>query len=156
MSMNRHCQAHQEMLCRSMGVEPLIDTLPKQPSADQPGHVYMVIHSLDAPCMRSTAEIDTLCTLSQCPNVHIAASVDHVNSAALFNAQQRIEFAWLWHHVPTREPFYVETMGYAPILADAAAHETKQSASVVLAMLTPSSRAVRISAACMSWTALLC
>ena len=126
--------------CRSKSVEALLDTVPKR---NPSGRVYIIIHSLDAPSLRSTAEQDALSQLSACQNVHIAATVDHVNSAALFDARQRDVFRWVWHEVSTHESYWLETMAAPPVLADAAQHETKQSASVVLSMLTPSSRAVR-------------
>ena len=105
--------------------------------------VYLAVHSLDAPGLRTAEEQALLARLATAPCVRMLASVEHVNAAALFDAKQAADFQWLWHHMPTFEPLRLETLGYESVLAGAAAAETQASAGVVLAMLTQASRSVR-------------
>jgi origin recognition complex subunit 2 len=122
-----------------MSLDALLDSAPRQNARS---HVHVLVHSLDAPYLRAPAEQAALARLAACANVRFAATVDHVNAAALFDARRREAFQWLWHHVPTFEPLWLETLAAPPALVAAAHVETKQSASVVLAMLTPSARVV--------------
>jgi origin recognition complex subunit 2 len=123
-----------------MSVEALLESTPRQ---NTEGHVYVVVHNIDASSLRSASEQGCLSLLAACPNVRMLASVDHINAAALFDSKQRKVFRWLWHHMPTLEPLWHETMHSEPVLANVEHHATQQSASVVLSMLTQSSRSVR-------------
>ena len=135
----RIAHRHFSVLCRSMSVDALLELVPKQNPAS---HVYIIIHNVDSHSICTPGEMTALSRLAACPNVHLLASVEHANAASLWDLQQSEMFQWLWHHIPTLEPLWLETMASTAVLASTAHHQTQQSASVVLAMLTPSSRSV--------------
>jgi origin recognition complex subunit 2 len=104
--------------------------------------VYVIIYSIDAPSLRTRDEQELLSQLAASPKVCLVASSEHINAPALFDAKQNTSFKWLWHHMPTMMHLWQETVGYESVLADASAQETQGSATVVLSMLTPTSRLV--------------
>ena len=71
--------------------------------------LLVVVHSIDAPAMRSRDVQETLGMLAQTPHVSLVASCDHVNAALMWDARDEARFNWVWHHVPTFEPYAAET-----------------------------------------------
>ena len=106
------------------------------------GHVYVVLHGLDAPCLRSSAEQESLSQLAACAAVRMIASVDHVHAGMLFDGKQLQQYNWLWHHMPTWQPLLVATATARAVLHRGEHTAVQQSAAVVLSMLTQASRSV--------------
>lgn len=108
-------------------------------SIDQ--HVWLVIHNLDGPSMR-TPEVQTaLSILASAPRLHVLASIDHINAAVLQDQRSRVRAAWHWIDATTYKPYLAETLHAASVLrarADAGA----SGISYVLRSLTPNHRAV--------------
>ena len=53
-----------------------------------------------------------LSELAALPNVHLAASMDHVNAALLWDLQTRDRFSWVWHNATCYTPYFRE-VGFA-------------------------------------------
>jgi len=66
--------------------------------------------------LRSAEEQLWLGRLSQCPAVHLIASVDHVSSALLWDKRSAALFRWCWHEVTTYAPYTAETADTPPLL----------------------------------------
>lgn len=49
-----------------------------------------------------------LSEVASLPNVHVAASMDHVNAPLLWDIQTRDRFSWVWHAVHTYQPYITE------------------------------------------------
>ena len=48
---------------------------------ENPDHkLYLLIHNIDGPMLRSNKAQDTLSHLASIPNIHILASIDHINA----------------------------------------------------------------------------
>ncbi|KAL6767926.1 ORC2 [Auxenochlorella protothecoides x Auxenochlorella symbiontica] len=106
--------------------------------------VYVIINNIDGPGLRDPTSQRQLALLAAVPNVHLAASVDHVNAALLWDLQTRDRFAWVWHHVPTYAPYLQEVVhaAIAPLLVGRREEEAKKGALVVLASLSHNAREV--------------
>jgi origin recognition complex subunit 2 len=52
--------------------------------------LFMIIHNIDAAALRTPKAIACLSTLASCPNIHISASVDHINAPLLFPLSQSL------------------------------------------------------------------
>jgi origin recognition complex subunit 2 len=90
--------------------------------SQKPARVFLVIHNIDAPALRTAKAAACLSTLALAPYVHIAASVDHINAPLLFSAsdaaarKRRTDdagagargYAWLWHDATTLAPYDAE------------------------------------------------
>lgn len=86
-------------------------------------HVYILIHNIDAPSLRSAKAKIVLTTLASSPYIHVIASVDHINAPLLWSSSEmsgrkssKTEqsstsprgFAWLWHDLTTLAPYDTE------------------------------------------------
>ncbi|EFN52388.1 hypothetical protein CHLNCDRAFT_26858, partial [Chlorella variabilis] len=107
--------------------------------------LYLVLHNIDGPGLRDHSAQRVLSELAALPNVHLAASVDHVNAALLWDQQvccTRDRFSWVWHNATNYEPYHRE-VGYAGEGRGGGARAgVMQSATVVLASLSHSAREV--------------
>ncbi|KAG9122983.1 Origin recognition complex subunit 2 [Ceratobasidium sp. 392] len=94
-------------------------------TADAP--LFLIIHNIDAPQLRTPRAQRVLTTLASTRHVHLVATVDHVNSALLFSRDQALArkphlgplhsgdegrgfkgWSWLWHDLTTFEPYTAE------------------------------------------------
>jgi len=55
-----------------------------------PPHLYLVVHGMDAPSLRSEASQSVLAALAALPQIHLVASVHHRSAALLWDAQQAL------------------------------------------------------------------
>ncbi|KAG9099498.1 Origin recognition complex subunit 2 [Ceratobasidium sp. 370] len=93
------------------------------------GPLFLIIHNIDAPQLRTPRAHRVLTTLASARHVHLVATVDHVNSALLFSRDQALArkphlgplsggegdvergikgWSWLWHDLTTLEPYTAE------------------------------------------------
>ncbi|ODN75991.1 hypothetical protein L202_05957 [Cryptococcus amylolentus CBS 6039] len=54
------------------------------PTANAP--LYLVIHNIDAPALRSPKSLAILSLLASCPRIHLIASYDHVHTPLIFSS----------------------------------------------------------------------
>ncbi|KAI3964525.1 hypothetical protein MKW92_008584 [Papaver armeniacum] len=80
--------------------------------------VCVVMHNIDGPGLRDTESQQYLARLASCSNVRVVASIDHVNTALLWDKKMvHTQFNWCWYHVPTFAPYKVEGVFLPLILA---------------------------------------
>lgn len=97
-------------------------------SQDEPrAHLYLVVHNIDSPAVRSQKIKNFLSLLALNPNVHLVASIDRLNAPLLWSASDvssrkspahnpgdmkssvlRRGYAWLWHDLTTLSPYDFE------------------------------------------------
>jgi origin recognition complex subunit 2 len=89
--------------------------------------LYLIIHNIDSPSLRTTKSRACLSLLAFCKNIRIAASVDHINAPLLFSTHEVATrkdtisnegddagtyatrgYAWLWHDLTTLAPYDLE------------------------------------------------
>lgn len=75
---------------------------------DEDVPLFLVIHNLDSKVLAGRATMDALVEITSRPNIHLIASVDHVNSPLLWTAQQCQALNWIWHEVTTLAPYVAE------------------------------------------------
>ena len=71
--------------------------------------VFLVVHNIDGPSLRSEKAQTPLSILAQSPHVHVLASIDHINASLVWDQGRLSRFNWLWHDVTTYEPYLEET-----------------------------------------------
>ena len=57
------------------------------PSAEGPPRLYLVVHSIDGPGLRSAESQGLLAEVAACSHVHLIASADHLNAALLWDRE---------------------------------------------------------------------
>jgi len=72
--------------------------------------LYLVIHNIDGNCLRDSEIQFCLSELATIPNVHFVASVDHINSALLWDQKQFISFKWIYYDMSTFKSYNDEIM----------------------------------------------
>ncbi|EIN12680.1 origin recognition complex subunit 2 [Punctularia strigosozonata HHB-11173 SS5] len=90
--------------------------------------LYLIVHNVDAPALRSTKAKNFLSSIGLHPRIHIVATVDHVNAPLLWSSSEmyarkvpiktdvperrgttlRRGYAWLWHDLTTLLPYDFE------------------------------------------------
>lgn len=70
----------------------------------------MIIHNIDGCCLRDSDIQYRLSELATIDNIHIIASIDHINSALLWDHMQYIAFKWVYYDVSTFKCYNDEIM----------------------------------------------
>ncbi|KAK0467928.1 origin recognition complex subunit 2-domain-containing protein [Desarmillaria tabescens] len=101
-----------------------ISTFFSQPS--QKRSLYIIIHNIDSPSLRTTKSKACLALLASNPRVHIVASVDHINAPLIWSSSEASSrgdggFTWLWHDMTTLAPYDFE-LAYADRSSISGAH----------------------------------
>ncbi|RSH80610.1 Origin recognition complex subunit 2 [Apiotrichum porosum] len=105
-------------------------------SKDEDTHpLFLVLHNIDAPALRTPRALSALALLASSPNIHLIGTFDHVHTPLLFSAAvsnapphkfgargedgfppQLRGFNWVYHSVPTFDDYDVE-LAYARLSA---------------------------------------
>lgn len=64
----------------SQSIDDIISFLNNQTSDNGDDNVCLLIHNIDGPALRDAESQQYLAQVSCCPQVHVVASVDHVNA----------------------------------------------------------------------------
>ncbi|KAK0206140.1 origin recognition complex, subunit 2 [Desarmillaria ectypa] len=95
-----------------------------QPS--QKRSLYIIIHNIDSPSLRTTKSKACFALLASNPRIHIVASVDHINAPLIWSSSEASSrgdggFTWLWHNMTTLAPYDFE-LAYADRSSISGAH----------------------------------
>lgn len=63
--------------------------------------LYITVHNIDGQNLRTLQVQNCLGILASCPNIHLIASVDHINATLLFDQDRTAMFNWVWHDTST-------------------------------------------------------
>lgn len=115
--------------------------LPALSAVKVPADMYVVVHGLDAPALRTEASQSVLAALAALPQVHLIGSTSHRNAALLWEAQLVRQLNPLWTEVSTAQPYAAECLDTVHKLLenlhDASASNESQSVETVLKALAP-------------------
>ncbi|KAL6264099.1 hypothetical protein P5V15_004177 [Pogonomyrmex californicus] len=84
----------------------LIETVMSNNPDDQ---LYLLIHNIDGIMLRSNKAQNLLASLAAVSNIHIIASVDHINAPLLWDHIKRAKFNFYWWDATTLLPYQTET-----------------------------------------------
>ncbi|KAF7965705.1 hypothetical protein HWV62_42203 [Athelia sp. TMB] len=114
--------------------------------------LFLIIHNIDAPTLRSAKAKTCLSLLASNPHIHLIASVDRINAPLLWSSTEsfvrkqhgdkggdRRGYAWLWHDLTTLAAYGAELAhadrssitGVATLYSNAARQQQDTGASVV-------------------------
>ncbi|KAI3938134.1 hypothetical protein MKW98_018690 [Papaver atlanticum] len=127
----------------SQSMEDLLAFLDGSNAKENDCFVCVVIHNIDGPGLRDCESQQYLARLASCSNVRVVASIDHVNTALLWDKKMvHTQFNWCWYHVPTFAPYKVEGVFFPLILACSGTAQNAKTAAIVLQSLTPNAQSV--------------
>lgn len=82
-----------------------------------PKRLYILVHNIDGQSLRADKCQHLLASLARIPNVHLIASVDHINSPFLWNNALSTSFNWAWHDMTNFSGYTSETAFETSLLA---------------------------------------
>ena len=104
--------------------------------------LYVVIHNIDGPALRTADAQGAIAELAALPAVHLLASADSVNFPLLWPKRLASRLRWVWEHVPTFAPYVSEVETVPRVLSGRGEERLVRGAASVLLSLTPNARAV--------------
>ena len=126
----------------------IVTALEKQRHPDDKGsvssstEVFLIIHNLDGPMLRSERAQTALSILASSKCVHMMASVDHINSSLLWDQTRLSRFRWAWHDITTFETYREETSYENSLLVQQSGSLALSSLTHVMRSLTPNARGI--------------
>lgn len=104
--------------------------------------ISMIIHNIDGPALRQPECQHALSRLASCKNLHLVASIDHVNTPLLWDAPSFNAFSWFWVLCHTYLPYEFETHFSSKPLLRGTAERRVDGAVALLQSLSERARAV--------------
>lgn len=86
-------------------VDVITDTLKKAPDS----HLFLVINNIDGVMMRKTKDQHILSRLAKIPNIHLIASIDHINASLMWDQTCMDNYNFIWYDCTTMLPYKNET-----------------------------------------------
>ncbi|XP_053668094.1 origin recognition complex subunit 2 [Anopheles marshallii] len=119
-----------------------IDEIEYELSLQPDLHVFLLVHNLDGIAMRGDRMQTTMCRLASIPNVHLVATIDHINAPLLWDAYKLSLYNFCWWDVTTMLPYSVETAFENSLLVQSGGALTLSSMNSVFASLTTNARGI--------------
>ncbi|KAJ8651551.1 hypothetical protein O0I10_012889 [Lichtheimia ornata] len=104
--------------------------------------LYLVIHNIDGNNLRNDRTQTALSILAHAPNIHLVASIDHINAPLLWDSIKTSRFNWVWHDATTYDDYIVETSFENTLLVRTSEMGGARGAQYVLRSLTSNARGV--------------
>lgn len=127
---------------RTKQVAELLELVEAATRAEPPRRLYLLVHSIDGPALRTPDAQAQLARLACIPGVHLVASCDGVNAPLLWHKRLAAQFRWVWEHCPTFAPYDTETETAPQLLSGGGEARLRRGAASVLQSLTPNARSV--------------
>ncbi|KAK5859663.1 hypothetical protein PBY51_021200 [Eleginops maclovinus] len=105
-------------------------------------HVYLIIHNIDGPMLRGEKTQSALGQLASLPNLHLVASLDHINAPLVWDQFKQSQFNWLWWECVTFQHYTEETSYENSLLVQQTGTLALSSLTHVLRSLTPNARGI--------------
>ncbi|CAM0136941.1 Origin recognition complex subunit 2 [Umbelopsis sp. WA50703] len=105
-------------------------------------NVYLLIHNIDGVNLRNERVQTALSVLASCPNIHIIASIDHINAGLLWDSIKIARFNWIWHDATTFDNYLTETSFENTLMVRQSEIGGSRGVNYVLASLTSNARGI--------------
>ncbi|XP_067109233.1 origin recognition complex subunit 2 [Osmerus mordax] len=105
-------------------------------------HVYLIIHNIDGPMLRGDKTQSALGQLASLPNMHLVASIDHINAPLVWDQCKQSQFNWLWWECVSFQRYIEETSYENSLLVQQTGALALSSLTHVLRSLTSNARGI--------------
>ncbi|CAN2389159.1 DNA replication origin binding [Pristimantis euphronides] len=109
---------------------------------EPPLKLYLLIHNLDSPMLRGPRSQQILGQLASISNIHLLASIDHINAPLLWDQSKQSLYNWLWYETTTYSSYIEETSYENSLLVKRSGVLALSSLTHVLRSLTPNARGI--------------
>lgn len=105
-------------------------------------HIFLFVHNIDGPNLRAPKVQEILSRLARVRNIHLIASVDHINAPLMWDHSKLSNYNFLWFDVTTMEPYWSETKFETSVISKNSGSLVLSSMRSVFQSLTSNSRAI--------------
>ncbi|KAH8402800.1 hypothetical protein KR215_011185 [Drosophila sulfurigaster] len=105
-------------------------------------HLYLIVHNLDGAMLRNVKAQAILSRLARVPNIHLLASIDHINTPLLWDQNKLSNFNFSWWDCTTMLPYTDETAFENSLLVQNSGELALSSMRSVFSSLTTNSRGI--------------
>ncbi|XP_030435529.1 origin recognition complex subunit 2 isoform X3 [Gopherus evgoodei] len=119
-----------------------LDLIMKRFKEDSSLELYLLIHNLDSKMLRGDKSQQILAQLASLPNIHLIASIDHINAPLMWDQAKQSLYNWLWYETTTFSPYLEETSYENSLLVQQSGSLALSSLTHVLHSLTPNARGI--------------
>ncbi|KAM5152879.1 origin recognition complex subunit 2 isoform 2-T2 [Mantella aurantiaca] len=103
---------------------------------------YLLIHNLDSHMLRGDKSQQVLGQLASISNIHLLASIDHINAPLMWDQSKQSLYNWLWYETTTYSPYVEETSYENSLLVKRSGALALSSLTHVMRSLTPNARGI--------------
>ncbi|XP_068101237.1 origin recognition complex subunit 2 [Hyperolius riggenbachi] len=104
--------------------------------------LYLLIHNLDSHMLRGDKSQQILGQLASIPNIHLLASIDHINAPLMWDQSKLSLYNWLWYETTTYSSYVEETSYENSLLVKRSGALALSSLTHVMRSLTPNARGI--------------
>ncbi|XP_069471540.1 origin recognition complex subunit 2 isoform X2 [Ambystoma mexicanum] len=119
-----------------------LDFIIKAFRQDSSLELYLIIHNVDSQMLRGDKTQQVLGQLASVPNIHLIASIDHINAPLMWDQSKQSLYNWLWYETTTYSPYLEETSYENSLLVKQSGALALSSLTHVLRSLTPNARGI--------------
>jgi len=106
--------------------------------------LYLLIHNIDGPTLRTSKVQSVLATLASHPLVHLVCSIDHINAPLIWDQQCLSKLNLIWFDCTTFLPYMEEAGGADSLMVRKTGQLALASLGSVWASLTPNAKKIYI------------
>ncbi|PSN40223.1 hypothetical protein C0J52_12056 [Blattella germanica] len=112
--------------------------------AELSSELFIIIHNIDGLMLRSDKSQDILSRLVKMENIHLIASIDHINAPLIWDHAKLSRYNFLWWDVTSFQPYNGETQFETSLLVQQSGKLALSSLSNVFHSLTTNARNIFI------------
>lgn len=130
----------EDILCKDISFKNISDQytfIKNEFNADIKSRLFLLVHNIDGQMLRSQNAQSALGHLASAKNIHVIASIDHINAPLIWDQNKSSQFNWLWYDCTTFEPYSEETSYENSMLVQQSGTLALSSLTHVLRSLTP-------------------
>lgn len=116
----------------------IVQKFKEEPSLE----LYLLIHNLDSHMLRGDKSQQVLGQLASISNIHLLASIDHLNAPLMWDQSKQSLYNWLWYETTTYSSYIEETSYENSLLVKRSGALALSSLTHVLRSLTPNARGI--------------
>ena len=106
--------------------------------------IYLLIHNIDGPTLRTSKVQTALACLASHPMVHLVCSIDHINAPLIWDQQCLSKLNLIWFDCTTFLPYMEEAGGSDSLMVRQTGQLALASLGSVWASLTPNAKKIYI------------
>jgi len=106
--------------------------------------IYLLIHNIDGPTLRTSKVQATLANLASHPLIHLVCSIDHINAPLIWDQHCLSKLNFIWFDCTTFLPYLEEAGGADSLMVRRTGQLALASLGSVWASLTPNAKKIYI------------